>query len=76
MNDHTRSPFDNGGQKATIQSDGAEQVLVNGLLPEFIGNGDEAAARCRRSAYVVDDNINPPKAAQNLADDFRRAFKS
>src|ERR1700682_679884 len=76
MNDDARTAFDHGRQEASVQPDGGKQILVDGLLPEFIGNRNKAAAWRGRSTDVMDEDVHTLEAAQNLTDHLRRALRS
>jgi hypothetical protein len=47
MHDDARALFNHRWKQAAVQPDGRIQVLVDGLLPEFVGDGDESTARRR-----------------------------
>src|SRR5262249_23667904 len=74
MNDNPGPLLDHGGKQTAVQSNGRIQVFIDGLLPELIRDGNESAARGRRSPDVMDNNVHTIIAAQHLADDMRRAL--
>ena len=74
MNDDARTPLNHGRQQAAIQSHGREEILVQGLLPDFVCHGDKSAARRGCPADVVHDDVNSLKAIQDFVDHFGCTF--
>src|SRR4030095_6455596 len=76
MNDYAGAALNHLGEQATIQPDGRIKILIDGLLPELIRDGNESSAGRGRSSDVMDKNVHAFKPAQHFADDMRRAFGS
>jgi hypothetical protein len=43
---------------------------IDRQLPILVGQGEHAAARCRRTADIVDEDVHTAKVIQNFADHF------
>src|SRR6202035_4612660 len=43
---------------------------IDRQLPILVGQGERAAARCRRTADIVDEDVHTAKVIQNFADHF------
>jgi hypothetical protein len=63
MDDDSRSLLEHPRRKCAINADSGEQVGIDRLLPIVVGEGQRAAARCRRAADIVDEDVQRSDSA-------------
>jgi len=66
--------FQHRWKKSAIQSDGGEQVRVERVLPIVIGQRQCAPAPRRRTAYVVDQDVDAAETIHYRLDDLIDPF--
>src|ERR1700675_3075027 len=65
VDDNARSLLQHSGQQSAVETDGGEQVGVDCMLPILVAESEHAAARRRRSADTVDEDVHAAETVQN-----------
>jgi hypothetical protein len=68
MDDDARPLLEHRRKECAIKADGGEQVGVDRVLPIVVAESQHAAARRRRAADIVDEDVHAAEAVHYLPD--------
>ncbi len=66
VDDDAGTPLEHSGNECAIQTNCGEQVEVHLLLPVFVGEGENAAARRAGAANTVNENVEATETLEYL----------
>ena len=75
VDDHAGALGQHGGQQGSVEPDGGEQIGVESGLPILVRKRGMTAARCRRAANVVDEDIDPAEPPEDPGGERRRPVR-
>src|SRR5207249_12155952 len=64
MDDDARSLPQHSWQQSAVEADGGEEVGIDGVLPIRVAQSQHAAARCGRTADIVNQDVHTTEAVQ------------